>query len=136
MRRDSRPCECRKGAGTDANVSVTLIDTVGVRFGPHVLQAAPKDFERGQTDVFELTPDRGMQLGQLDALHVEHDNSGSNPDWLLSKITVKHSGDADCEFVCEDWISAPKLHRRLQRSLFGATVSEKRTYKVSVYTGG
>lgn len=129
-------CGCRKGAGTDANISVTLVDTAGLKFGPHLLQAAPKDFERGQTDVFELKPDRGMRLGLLDALYVEHDNTGPNPDWLLSKIIVKHSGDADCEFVCDEWISPPQLQRRLKRELFGAATSEKRTYKVSVYTGG
>lgn len=125
-----------KGAGTDANVTVTLLGSTGQKFGPHLLQAAPKDFERGQTDVFELNPERGMHLGQLEALHVEHDNTGRNPDWLLSKITVQHAGEPDIEFVCDEWIAPPQLQRRLQRKLFAATSSEKKAYKVSVYTGG
>lgn len=128
---------CRKGAGTDANVTVTLIDTAGQKFGPHVLQAGKESFERGRTDVFELHPDRGMQLGPLEALHIEHDNAGCNPDWLLSKVVVKYAADvSDSVFVCDEWIAHPQLQRRLQRALFGVSMSEKKAYKVSVYTGG
>lgn len=128
---------CRKGAGTDANVSVTLVDTKGQKFGPRVLNATPAAFERGCNDVFKLQPDRGLQLGVLEMLIVEHDNSGPNPDWLLSKVTVKRAGESDIVFVCEDWLAHPKLQRSLQRCMFAQSSysAEKKTYKVSVYTG-
>jgi PLAT/LH2 domain len=122
-----------KGAGTDANISVTLIGSNGHQSGPHTLQAAPKDFERGSSDEFMVTPRSGISLGKIEAINVAHDNSGRNPEWFLHKIVVRHlHGEPDSEFLWNDWIQAPKLQQRLH---VGAQGVSKLAYTVSIFTG-
>eukprot|EP00727_Mastigamoeba_balamuthi_P014270 m51a1_g9466 putative sh2 domain-containing protein (1365) ;mRNA; f:547094-557090 len=75
------------GAGTDANVSINLKGTLGST-GRQVLAADKGCFEKGKTDVFEITCD---WVGQLVSATVEHDNTGLAPGWFLERVSVEES---------------------------------------------
>ncbi len=72
-----------RGAGTDANVSITLFGTAtpGISSGPHKLENSANNFERGASDVFEV--EAREALGMLSALRIGHDNTGLGPSWHL-----------------------------------------------------
>jgi lipoxygenase homology domain-containing protein 1 len=61
-----------KGAGTDANVSIILYGENGDTGLRPLKQSFKNLFEKGQTDKFII---ECLDLGELQKLHVEHDNS-------------------------------------------------------------
>eukprot|EP01118_Nematostelium_gracile_P009375 TRINITY_DN3151_c0_g1_i3.p1 TRINITY_DN3151_c0_g1~~TRINITY_DN3151_c0_g1_i3.p1 ORF type:complete len:513 (-),score=190.16 TRINITY_DN3151_c0_g1_i3:51-1589(-) len=74
----------RKGAGTDANVYITLIGENGDS-GKRKLEGSGNLFERSQTDTFGF---ECVDLGDIKKIRIAHDNSGFGPDWFLDKVIV------------------------------------------------
>lgn len=81
-------------AGTDANVFIVVIGTLGSsgeRPLSKVTQVKGGDnyhrdkFERGNTDEFEFDC---VNLGELLKVQVRHDNRGLNASWLLGSVDV------------------------------------------------
>ncbi|XP_071821799.1 uncharacterized protein [Apostichopus japonicus] len=93
----------RRGAGTSSTVTVTLYGTHG-SCHPHVLTAPHRPvLERGGTDSFMIATDGS--LGELTALRVWHDNSGSHPDWYVSRIVVHDlQSNGWWYFLCQSWL--------------------------------
>lgn len=70
------------GAGTDANVYITIYGSNGDS-GKHRLRQKFRNlFERGRTDRFLVEM---LDMGELQKVRVEHDNSGISPGWLLDR---------------------------------------------------
>lgn len=67
-----------RGAGTSANVYITLFGSAGDS-GARCLESGAKNFERGRSDIFELVAD----VGELESIRIGHDNSGLSPNWHL-----------------------------------------------------
>ncbi len=66
-------CVCtRRGAGTDANVSIELHGDKGF-IGATKLDNHQNNFERGRKDEFEIA---GTDIGTPDHIVIGHDNSG------------------------------------------------------------
>ena len=92
-----------KGAGTDANVKITVYGSLGDS-GKRPLEKRWRDlFERGQTDDFELeiidlggcnltymciTVFMWLFSGELERIKLEHDNKMLKPDWKPQKVVI------------------------------------------------
>ena len=102
------------GAGTDANVYLTLLGTRG-NGGERQLNNFENNFERGRTDVFSLEME---DLGEIDRIRVRHDNTGHRPGWFLDRVTV-HNENTDEEFVfpCGRWLARDEDDGQVDRVL-------------------
>ena len=63
----------RRGAGTDANVYITLVGEHGDT-GKKFLDKPGNQFERDQTDDFQI---ESVDIGDLKKIRIGHDNSGN-----------------------------------------------------------
>ena len=75
-----------KGAGTDAQVYVTLFGSDGKRTEKLHLNKSltnKNPFERNQTDNFKV---KGEYVGELVKLRIEHDNTGKFAGWFLDRV--------------------------------------------------
>lgn len=91
-----------RGAGTDANVYITLHGSSGV-MSDKLLESHPENFERGRTDVFTV---RTQDLGEIERLDLRHDNTGPSPAWYIERVSVtedKVNGQSYF-FLCQKWL--------------------------------
>uniref|UniRef100_H2XQK4 PLAT domain-containing protein n=2 Tax=Ciona intestinalis TaxID=7719 RepID=H2XQK4_CIOIN len=95
-----------KGAGTDANVKLTIYGENGDS-GSRALKQRFRDlFERKQTDKFTLEI---LDLGELTKIRLEHDDGGFNADWLCDHVIVRNPVIGQSwTFVCREWIGTKK----------------------------
>ncbi|NXR66223.1 LOXH1 protein, partial [Rhadina sibilatrix] len=74
-----------KGAGTDANVFITIYGLNGDS-GRRALKHKFRNlFERGKTNRFYLET---LDMGELKKVRIEHDNSGLAPGWLVERVEI------------------------------------------------
>ncbi len=74
-----------RGAGTDANISLTMFGAAGSSAGPFKLETSKNNFERGAEDIFFVEhPD----VGDIKEIEIGHDNSGPSPGWHLQQVVV------------------------------------------------
>uniref|UniRef100_G3NTG3 Lipoxygenase homology PLAT domains 1b n=1 Tax=Gasterosteus aculeatus aculeatus TaxID=481459 RepID=G3NTG3_GASAC len=106
------------GAGTDANVFLTIYGDLGDT-GERKLAKSEKNknkFERGAVDTFTI---EAVDLGQVFKIHIRHDNAMMGADWYLEQVEVL---DQDSEevymFLCERWLSKKKEDKRIARTFF------------------
>lgn len=104
------------GAGTNANVYITLFGENGDT-GKRALTQSMRDlFERKQVDKFTL---EAVDLGKLTKLHVEHDNSGWRPKWYLDHIEVLNTENNELTvFPCEQWLDKDSGDHQIERDLY------------------
>jgi hypothetical protein len=103
-----------EGAGTDANVYITLFGGNG-NSGERQLDNARDNFERGQTDVFALEM---ADLGDIRRVRIRHDNENRYPGWFLDRITI-HNEETDREWVfpCQRWLAKDEDDGQIDRIL-------------------
>eukprot|EP01125_Pyxidicula_operculata_P000601 TRINITY_DN105_c0_g1_i2.p1 TRINITY_DN105_c0_g1~~TRINITY_DN105_c0_g1_i2.p1 ORF type:complete len:1400 (+),score=456.41 TRINITY_DN105_c0_g1_i2:301-4200(+) len=124
----------RRGAGTDANVSIVIYgetDNSGVR----ILDTSADNFERNKTDVFGV---RCVDLGKLTKIRIGHDNSGYAPGWFLDKVIIKREGtDGIYYFMYGNWLDSDNgTEKEIPASdADGKTYLPLVNYKVTVLTG-
>ena len=77
-----------KGAGTDANVYISLIDEQGRKSREISLDCTWRDdFEKGNTDSFKVR--NVPQLGKIEKIELWRDSKGLNDDWFVEWIKVR-----------------------------------------------
>ncbi|KAJ3604783.1 hypothetical protein NHX12_026835, partial [Muraenolepis orangiensis] len=106
------------GAGTDANVFLTIYGDLGDT-GERKLRKSETNsnkFERGSVDTFTI---EAVDLGEVFKIKIHHDNSLMSPEWYLDQVEVS---DLDTEevflFLCERWLSKKKEDRRISRFFY------------------
>ncbi|MED6242457.1 hypothetical protein ATANTOWER_004969, partial [Ataeniobius toweri] len=106
------------GAGTDANVFLTIYGDLGDT-GERKLSKSETNtnkFERGSVDKFTI---EAVDLGQVFKIKIRHDNSMLNADWYLDQVEVF---DVDTEevylFLCERWLSRKREDRLIERVFY------------------
>uniref|UniRef100_A0A3Q0R7C3 Lipoxygenase homology PLAT domains 1 n=1 Tax=Amphilophus citrinellus TaxID=61819 RepID=A0A3Q0R7C3_AMPCI len=124
-----------RGAGTDANVFVTLFGDYGITPKVH-LASRRTAFERGKTDVFRI---RTHNAGPLKKI-IEHDNTGLNPSWFLDRVVVTDVIRPHLRFyfACNNWLSKVEGDGLYVRDLLGTMDPmdiPKNKLVVSVFTG-
>jgi hypothetical protein len=119
-----------RGAGTDANVTIKIKGTAGDS-GMCVLESGANNFEKGQTDLFDLLlPD----LGKLQHIDISHDDSGMLSAWLLDQVRIvdANTGVASI-FMAQQWLKDDTLSLRLLAG--GDPPPPPTEYKITVHTG-
>lgn len=107
-----------KGAGTDANVFVTIYGEYGDSGERQLLkpETHSNKFERGNEDIFTL---EAAELGNIFKLKLRHDNSNMSPSWFVDRIDIRDvETDKLYPFICERWLSKKKEEGKLQRTLY------------------
>ena len=76
----------RRGAGTDANVTINLYGENGIQSGDKKLETNANNFERNQIEEFGI---ESIDLGDtITKCRIGHDNSGFGSGWFLDKVIV------------------------------------------------
>lgn len=105
----------RRGAGTSANVSVTLYGEKG-NSGVRKLEGGKNPFSRGQTDYFGVET---VDLGQLTKMRIGHDNKGFTPGWFLDKLIVENEATQEKWFFnCGKWLAKDEDDKLIERFEF------------------
>lgn len=105
-----------KGAGTDANVFITIYGSNGDSGRRQLRQKFRNLFEREQTDRFVLEM---LDMGDLWRVRMEHDNSGLSPGWLLDRVEVTNTANGVTTiFICGKWLDKKKADGQIFRVLY------------------
>nr|XP_023838831.1 lipoxygenase homology domain-containing protein 1-like [Salvelinus alpinus] len=105
-----------KGAGTDANVFITIYGSNGDSGRRSLRQKFRNLFERGQTDRFLLEM---LDMGELLRVCVEHDNTRLSPGWLLDRVEVTNTANGVTTiFLCGKWLNTKKADGQIFRVLY------------------
>jgi hypothetical protein len=109
------------GAGTDANVFVTLFGENGDSGELELRKSETNSnkFERNRVDVFEFPG--LLSVGEFTKLRVRHDNTGNllgNASWHLEYIKVDDlQSGRSFKFDCNKWLSLSKEDKQIVREL-------------------
>ncbi|XP_019373840.1 PREDICTED: lipoxygenase homology domain-containing protein 1-like [Gavialis gangeticus] len=105
-----------RGAGTDANVFVTLFGELGITPKTHLTSKSRSAFERTKTDVFRI---KTYNVGQIKKIRIEHDNTGMNASWFLDRVIVTDMNRPHLRFYfpCNNWLSKDEGDRQFTRDL-------------------
>uniref|UniRef100_A0A3P8VXQ5 PLAT domain-containing protein n=1 Tax=Cynoglossus semilaevis TaxID=244447 RepID=A0A3P8VXQ5_CYNSE len=96
-----------KGAGTDANVFITLYGVNGDSGQRALKQKFRNLFERGKTNRFILEM---LDLGELLRVKMEHDCSHPNSGWYLECVEVTNTANSVTTiFHCGKWLGTDKV---------------------------
>jgi len=122
-----------KGAGTSAQVSVTLIGNKGDS-GKQILENSTTNFTKGAVDVFNVDT---ADLGDVQKILIGHNNAGPGADWFLQNVTVINEATGNkWYFPCGRWLSATQDDKKTERELTTSTEPCTATaYNVVVKTG-
>lgn len=75
----------KKGAGTDANVFVTIYGQAGITEKLSLKSRSKNVFERNRSDIFTM---KAKCVGEMKKIRVEHDNTGTGPGWYLERVSL------------------------------------------------
>ncbi|XP_030300550.1 lipoxygenase homology domain-containing protein 1 [Calypte anna] len=95
----------KRGAGTDANVHITLF---GNYDKSEVIQLSQSlehrnPFERGKVDTFKI---QTKKLGSLHSIEIGHDGKGFASGWFLEKVEIMDaSRNSEYCFNCNRWLA-------------------------------
>ncbi|KXZ56858.1 hypothetical protein GPECTOR_1g774 [Gonium pectorale] len=121
-----------RGAGTDANVTIEMHGELG-SVGQSRLETGANDFERGNVDNFVV---KGTNIGDVQRVIIQHDNSGIGPDWHLQQVEVFNPATQKSYFFpCSDWLRKTKelgIKGCRKELLAGVAGQSLNSYKVEV----
>ena len=127
-------------AGTDAKVYVTISgsenSTQEIELKKKLRTEDTQNmFERNDTDVFQIG--WAKELGEVNTIHVRHDNALVEAGWFLWDMKLTLDGtDKVWYFPCEEWLDKDQANGVTERTL---TMAPGRTdeliYRVYVSTG-
>ncbi|XP_059845764.1 lipoxygenase homology domain-containing protein 1 [Hypanus sabinus] len=127
-----------RGAGTDANVFVTLFGEFGITPKVHLTSKCRTAFEKNKTDVFRI---KTNNVGPLKKVRIEHDNTGMSASWFLDRLVITDMNRPHLRFYfpCNQWLSKEEGDGLYVRDLLGSLnpmdVPKLNKYIVSVFTG-
>ncbi len=106
-----------RGAGTDADVYITLIGDADST--PElVLDGASNDFERSATNTFQL---HAIDVGTLQRIRIRHTNTGIGAGWLLDHVRIRNEGTGvEATFPCGRWLATDEDDGQTTRELTAA----------------
>ncbi|XP_078365380.1 allene oxide synthase-lipoxygenase protein-like isoform X2 [Oculina patagonica] len=92
----------RKGAGTDASVSLVIKGTNGETNPLALDKWFHNDFEAGQKDEYHVT---AKDVGELLMVTLRNDGGGLYSDWFVNRVTIKDkTKNATFDFPCNRWV--------------------------------
>ncbi|KAM5222353.1 lipoxygenase homology domain-containing protein 1 isoform 2-T2 [Ctenodactylus gundi] len=127
-----------RGAGTDANVFITIFGENGLSPKLHLTSKSESAFEKANVDVFRV---RTNNVGLIYKIRIEHDNTGLNASWYLDHVIVTDMKRPHLRyyFNCNTWLSKVEGDRQWCRDLLASfnpmDMPRGNKYEVKVYTG-
>ncbi|KAM9632188.1 lipoxygenase homology domain-containing protein 1 isoform 3-T3 [Trichechus inunguis] len=127
-----------RGAGTDANVFITIFGENGLSPKLHLTSKSESAFEKANVDVFRV---RTNNVGLVYKIRIEHDNTGLNASWYLDHVIVTDMKRPHLRyyFNCNNWLSKVEGDRQWCRDLLASfnpmDMPRGNKYEVKVYTG-
>jgi hypothetical protein len=104
----------RRGAGTDANVYITIYGDNGDS-GKNILDGPGNNFERNKTDTFGI---EAVDLGNVQKIRIGHDNTGFGPGWFLEKVVVTNdTTKQQWFFLCGKWFDEKEEDGQIEREI-------------------
>ncbi|KAL2100047.1 hypothetical protein ACEWY4_004441 [Coilia grayii] len=104
------------GAGTDANVFLTLYGTNGDSGKKALRQKCRNLFERDKMERFTLEL---LEMGDLTHVIIEHDSTGIKPGWLLDNMEITNtSNNVSTKFYCGKWLDLNRADGWTRRMLY------------------
>ena len=127
-----------KGSGTDANV-VIVIHGSEAESQPIILNrnmiTSRTILARGNEDEFVIH--LPVSVGEVQYIHVRHDNSGKNPSWYFSYATISDRQTGKVwTFLSSTWFALEKGDGKIDRLLFPISSQETKTFKYSLNSKG
>ncbi|XP_060092590.1 lipoxygenase homology domain-containing protein 1 [Heteronotia binoei] len=105
-----------KGAGTDANVFITIFGANGDSGKRSLKQKHRNLFERGKDNRFYLEI---LELGELRKVRIEHDNTGLSSGWLVERVEITNSATGvTTNFPCGKWLDENRGDGLMWREIF------------------
>ncbi|MEJ5230357.1 MAG: PLAT/LH2 domain-containing protein [Pseudothermotoga sp.] len=94
------------GAGTDANVYITIYGEIAATEEIFLDDPGRNDFERYQVDTFELLPGQVQNVAAPVRIQLRHDNSGTFPGWyVVSVVIVDIATGQEYLFILDRWLA-------------------------------
>ncbi|XP_038575816.1 polycystic kidney disease protein 1-like 2 [Micropterus salmoides] len=94
----------RRGACTSSQVIITLLGAEGNGEPHHLTDPKKCLFERAAVDMFLITAP--FSLGDLQAIRLWHNNSGSHPAWYIGSCMVQDlQTEQKWHFLCNSWLA-------------------------------
>ncbi|XP_003474113.1 lipoxygenase homology domain-containing protein 1 isoform X2 [Cavia porcellus] len=127
-----------RGAGTDANVFITIFGENGLSPKLHLTSKSESAFEKANVDVFRV---RTNNVGLIYKIRIEHDNTGLNASWYLDRVIVTDMKRPHLRyyFNCTNWLSKIEGDRQWCRDLLASfnpmDMPRGNKYEIKVYTG-
>ncbi|XP_041496830.1 lipoxygenase homology domain-containing protein 1 isoform X2 [Microtus oregoni] len=127
-----------RGAGTDANVFITIFGENGLSPKLHLTSKSESAFEKANVDVFRV---RTNNVGLIYKIRIEHDNTGLNASWYLDRVIVTDMKRPHLRyyFNCNNWLSKVEGDRQWCRDLLASfdpmDMPRGNRYEIKVYTG-
>ncbi|XP_050007661.1 lipoxygenase homology domain-containing protein 1 isoform X2 [Alexandromys fortis] len=127
-----------RGAGTDANVFITIFGENGLSPKLHLTSKSESAFEKANVDVFRV---RTNNVGLIYKIRIEHDNTGLNASWYLDRVIVTDMKRPHLRyyFNCNNWLSKVEGDRQWCRDLLASfdpmEMPRGNKYEIKVYTG-
>ncbi|KAM6148889.1 lipoxygenase homology domain-containing protein 1 isoform 2-T2 [Erethizon dorsatum] len=127
-----------RGAGTDANVFITIFGENGLSPKLHLTSKSESAFEKANVDVFRV---RTNNVGLIYKIRIEHDNTGLNASWYLDHVIVTDMKRPHLRyyFNCTNWLSKIEGDRQWCRDLLASfnpmDMPRGNKYEIKVYTG-
>jgi len=119
-----------KGAGTDANVHLTLVGSTG-RVDKALLDNEKNNFEQGKVDIFFFET---LDMGDIKQAIIEHDGTGIGSGWFLDKIFVlNETSKQRWTFPCNRWLDKKEDDGQTQRTLTPGSTG-RTTFQLKVVT--
>ncbi|CAG5136848.1 unnamed protein product, partial [Candidula unifasciata] len=118
----------KTGAGTNANVFMTLYGKTGTTGKIHLKNVDKASFQSGSTDTFRFKSNC-------------HDNTGLAPGWYLERVVVTDLKNPQWKyfFPCGQWLAKDEGTGDICKDLIGSrdplAIRKATKYKVTVYTG-
>ena len=75
----------KRGAGTDANVYITIFGKSGITEKIPLKSKSKDVFEKNTSDMFTV---KAKCVGPMTKIRIEHDNTGSGPGWYLERVSM------------------------------------------------
>ncbi|XP_066103488.1 lipoxygenase homology domain-containing protein 1 isoform X2 [Saccopteryx bilineata] len=127
-----------RGAGTDANVFITIFGENGLSPKLHLTSKSKSAFAKANVDVFRV---RTNNVGLIYKIRIEHDNTGSNSSWYLERVILTDTKRPHLRyfFNCNSWLSKVEGDRQWCRDLLASfnpmDIPRGNRYEIKVYTG-
>ena len=106
----------KSGAGTDANVFMTISGTMGDSGERELRKSENRNkFERNQIDTFKV---KAVDLGELEKIKIGHDNSAAGSAWYLEKVEIFNPNTQRTYlFNCQNWMAKNEGDGKITREL-------------------